>query len=97
MIVVRKKPGRFPEVIDVENTLEALQEQVGGYIEIVTFAEDACVICNEEGRLLGLEPCCRFLGVDFVGTILMAGVDGDTFTDLADKQIGFAIKSLERA
>ena len=41
MIVIRKQPDKFPEVINVENTLEALQEQVGGYIETGTFASAA--------------------------------------------------------
>ena len=34
MKAIRKKPGCAPEIIEVENTLEALQQEVGGYIEI---------------------------------------------------------------
>lgn len=60
---------------------------VGGYIETVTFAQDACVICNEEGRLLGMEDNCRFLGVDFVGPILVVGVDGEKFTDVPAEEL----------
>lgn len=41
---------------DVPNTLEALQQAVGGYIEVVPLTEQLCVICNEEGKLLGLPP-----------------------------------------
>ncbi len=41
---------------DVPNTLEALQQAVGGYIEVVPLNEQLCVICNEEGKLLGLPP-----------------------------------------
>ena len=47
MKVIRKKPGCEPEVIDIDNTLAALQQEVGGYIETVTIASDAVVICNE--------------------------------------------------
>lgn len=36
MKAIRKKPGCAPEIIEVENTLEALQQEVGGYIEAVT-------------------------------------------------------------
>lgn len=65
MKAIRKKPGCAPEIIEVENTLKALQAEVGGYIETVTFASDAAVICDEEGRILGLPYNCRFFGVDF--------------------------------
>ncbi len=70
----------FHEIV-VPNKLKVLQELVGGYIETVTLATDACIICNEEGRLLGLTHNCKFCGVDFVGPILLVGVDGDEFTD----------------
>ena len=35
-------------IVLVDDTLKALQAEVGGYIETVTFASDAAVICNEE-------------------------------------------------
>lgn len=47
MKAIRKKPGCEPELVEVENTLKALQTEVGGYIETVTIASDAVVICNE--------------------------------------------------
>lgn len=40
------------------------------------------MICNEEGRLQGLPHNCTFLGVDFVGPILIASRAGDEFADL---------------
>ncbi len=84
MKAIRKKPGCAPEIIEVENTLKALQTEVGGYIETVTIASDAVVICNEEGRLCGLPYNCRFVGVDFVGTILVVGRDRDEFCDVPE-------------
>ncbi|MZT26608.1 DUF3846 domain-containing protein [Butyricicoccus sp. BIOML-A1] len=53
MKAIRKKPGCAPELIDIDNTLKALQAEVDGYIETVTIASDAVVICNEEGVLRG--------------------------------------------
>ena len=76
MKIIYKAPGRSAEVRDVPNTLEALQGLVGGYIETVTVATDAVIICNEEGRLIGLEPNCTLLGVHFVGPIVVAGGGG---------------------
>lgn len=84
MKAIRKKPGAQPEIIEVDNTLKALQTEVGGYIETVTIASDAVVICNEEGRILGLPDNCRVCGVDFVGTILVVGRDRDEFCDVPE-------------
>lgn len=92
MKAIYKAPGRPPEPRDIPNTLAELQAMVGGYIETVTFATDAVVICNEEGRLLGLPQNCRFLGVDFVGPILIVGMNGDEFTDLPPETMGLLLK-----
>lgn len=83
MKAIRKKPGCAPELIEVENTLKALQDEVGGYIETVSIA-DVVIICNEEGRLCGLPHNCRFVGVDFVGTILVVGRNKDEFCDVPE-------------
>lgn len=80
--VISKRPGCPPRSVWVSNTLENLQTAVGGYIETVTLASDCCVICNEEGRLLGLPYNCTICGVDVVGDILLVGVKGEEFTDL---------------
>lgn len=78
------EPGEKPRVDWIANTLYALQEVVGGYIETVTIAEDAVVVCNEEGRLLGLSDNCSICGVDFCGTVFICGVDGEDFCDVPD-------------
>lgn len=89
MQVICKYPGRPPVVAQVDNTLGALQQAVGGPIETVTFYVDATIICNEAGRLMGLPYNCRFLGIDFVGPILVVGVDGDGFCSLSDEGAEF--------
>lgn len=94
MKVIGKRPYCKATVIEIENTLEALQKEVGGWIETVTLAEDCCIICNEEGRLQGLPYNLTFGGVSFVGTILFVGIKGDEFTDLRDEQIKFIMKNL---
>ena len=92
MKAIRKKPGAQPEIIEVDNTLKALQAEVGGYIETVTIASDAVVICNEEGVLLGMPYNCRLFGVDFVGPILVVGCNKDEFYDAPG--IGFLMDNL---
>ena len=87
MNVIRKEPGKAPEIVEIENELEALQKAVGGYIETFTFAVDACVICNEEGRMKG-RPYNTTLGrTSFVGTILVVGIEGEAFTDVPQPEI----------
>lgn len=94
MRAIRKRPGQEPQIIDVENSLEALQLEVDGWIETVTFAEDACVICNEEGRIQGLPFNLELMGVLFFGTILIVGVDGENFTDLGDAAMELMMREM---
>lgn len=82
MKVIFKAPGCLPEFRDIPNTLEALQAAVGGYIETFTFATDAAVVCNEEGRILGLPYNRNVLGIPFYGPILIVGVNGEEFCDI---------------
>lgn len=81
-----KLEGRKHEVIDIENTLEALQNAVGGYIETVRLRVDnAVMIVNEEGLLLGLPfnaVASALAGQTIVGVALVVGVRGEEFTDV---------------
>ena len=83
--VVRKRPGEAPELVEIDNTLEALQREVGGYIETFTIASNATIICNEEGRLRGLPLNNTVLG-PWAGTIMIVGVDGPEFTDTPEPE-----------
>ena len=97
MKVIIKEPGQRPRETEIENSLSALQQAVGGYVETVTFAEDCCVLCNEEGRLQGLPYSLTFCGVSFVGTILFVGVAGDEFADLSKENAEILLGQLERS
>ena len=94
--VLIKEPGKKPRHVNIENSLQNLQKTVGGYIETVTLATDLVVICNEEGRLMGLPHCCRICGVDFVGPVVLCGVKGEEFSDLPGewKEWKLAFRSL---
>ena len=85
--VMTKLPGSLWRVRQMDNTLEALQAFVGGYIETVRLFKDVVVICNEEGRLLGLPENCNLLGFDFVGPVILAGTNGDEFADVPENII----------
>lgn len=49
------RPAEAPEMVSIDNTLEAMQEVVGGYIKVVNpWGGDIVLVCNEEGKLLKL-------------------------------------------
>ena len=56
MRVVYVEPHKPPYVAEIETTLEGEQRAVMGLIEAVYNSEDdTCIICNEEGKLIGME------------------------------------------
>lgn len=59
-------------------------------------ATDCCILCNEEGRLMGMPYNLDFLGISFVGTILFVGVAEDEFTDLDDQAAEFVLDCLRK-
>lgn len=88
MRALRIEPGQEPEIIDIENKLESLQQQVGGYIECVTLAPGHVeMIVNEEGWFLDL-PFNELASViskhQIVGTALILQVFGEEFVSLED-------------
>lgn len=83
ILVIRKEPGKLAEVEPLfENTLEAFQAAVGGYIEAVSVAQNLCIICNETGRIDGLPYNCNVLGFYFYGPILAVGALGCEFASI---------------
>ena len=64
--VLKVEPGKAPEVVFLKNELHELQKAVSigapdvGLIEIIDINDEVCILCNEEGKLLGLEPNRRF-------------------------------------
>ena len=92
------EPSKAPRVETIENTLEAMQKVVGGYIEPVTpliHDDDAILICNEEGKLLDLPISALLCDGDgnvydaVCGTffICKAPEDSEDFESLTDEQI----------
>ena len=92
MKAIYKAPGKMPELVDIPNTLDALQEIVGGRIESLTYSNDAAVICNQDGA--GLEYNTHFLGADFYGPIILVGVSGDEMIDFPAKNISICFYAL---
>lgn len=94
ILSVIKKPGEAPYVDHIENELAVFQELVGGYIETVTIASDLVVICNEEGRLMGLPFNVDVANIGFCGTVIAVGTKRDEFASLKAANVPFVLRIL---
>lgn len=55
--VLLVEPNKYPKMIEIDDTLEAMQAVVGGDIEeYMPFEDEVAIICNEEGKVNGLTP-----------------------------------------
>ena len=96
MRVLVVEPEHRPEVREVDDSLKAMQEIVGGLIQpIYPFDEPVALICNDEGKMINL-PMNRGLRdksgqiYDIVfGTFFLCGAppDSDHFTSLTPEQV----------
>ena len=69
------KENSIPEVVIIPNTLKAKQEKVNGLIEYTYMLNDyeVAIICNEEGKINGMNPN-RDIGHDIIfGPFLIVG------------------------
>ena len=56
MTVLAVQPGEKPVTQELEGTLKSMQDFVGGTIQAIYPYEDAvAIICNDEGKLNGME------------------------------------------
>lgn len=89
------EPGKSPSVIKLGTDLSDLQNAVGGFIEVIyPFDDDrACIICNEEGKINGMELNRSLYDRDgyivdiIAGPFVVIGLDLENFTSLTKEQI----------
>ena len=94
MQVLIVEPMKAPYVKDIDEGLESLQREVGGFIEAhYPFEDEVAIICNEEGKLDGLELNRALRGDDgeiydiIAGTFMVVGLTEDNFGSLTPEQI----------
>ena len=83
-------PHNTPLEICIENDLKSMQRAVGGLIEFVNpcYDDDAVLVCNEEGKLNGMEGNRRLEGDVIAGPFFIIREDGGGgTTDLTDEQV----------
>ena len=71
MRILLVEPGKTPVLKEIDGSLKSMQEIVGGTIQVLyPFAEPVALVCNDEGKLLGLplnralRPYLRYRGRD---------------------------------
>lgn len=97
--VIVKQPGQPITLRWIEDELERYQAVVGEYIETVPLdgVPGIVLICNEEGKLRGLEPNV-INGADvIVGPVIAARVSGEDFGSLTESDLETVIEALEAA
>lgn len=102
MRVVMVEVGRKACEMELEDSLASMQRAVGGLIQAVyePGGRNAALICNEEGKLLGL-PLNRALRDEngeiydaIAGTFFICGAlaDSENFTSLTDEQVAYWLR-----
>ena len=92
--VLMVEPGKHPRESTIANDLDSLQKAVSigceyqGLIEIVGLEDGACILCNEEAKLIGLEGNRR-LGADIItGVFYVVGENSQgELISLSDKHM----------
>lgn len=90
LVVEPTKPCQVREI----SGLEEMQAIVGGHIQAVyPFRDEVALVCNEEGKNLGLPPNRpltdnRGVPYDMIcGTFFLAGLGAEDFTSLTENQL----------
>lgn len=94
MKVLRVEQYKPPFVKEIDPGLESLQSEVDGWIEaIYPFEDDVALICNEEGKINGLELNRALRDENgevydvIAGPFLIVGCGEEDFDSLSDDMI----------
>ena len=84
--IIKRPDEKYGHVTNISTSLKNLQKIVGGFIQTVTLTDNTVIICNEEGKINGLEPNFIIGTAPFqdviVGEAIVIGTDGEDFCDL---------------
>ena len=67
-----KEPNKPIQMVNTTGELEDLQKIVGGYLEYIPFENGMLLWCNEEGKLLDLQPNFGYHNDIIVGTVFFS-------------------------
>ena len=88
--VLKIAPGQYPQQVEIDNELKALQQAVGGSIGAsYPFEDPVAIVYNDDGKLMGL-PLNRALWDEdglmydvIAGTFLVVGLGEEDFVSLS--------------
>ena len=95
-VIIKKVQDPFLCVTEIKDELDVLQGIVGGLIECISIGNNIDMVCNEEGKLIGLEPHLMVNNDIICGDVFFVGVDGADFVSLTDEQIDYINRVLIR-
>ena len=94
MKVLKVEPYQLPEVKDIDPGLASLQHEVEGWIEATyPFEDPVAIICNEEGKLNGMEYNRAIRDENgevreiIAGPFLIVGLGEEDFTSLSEDMV----------
>ena len=85
MKILYKVPGEPLRSMVIPNELGVMQQLVDGYIEPIYMTADLVLICNDEGRINGIQKNFYLDAInDFIfGPVLFVGSIGEDFTSIS--------------
>lgn len=95
MRILIVEPGRRPKVREIDGTVEAMREIVGGELQAIYPSDDVALVFNEGAKVLQLPPNHGVLYADgtfcdiICGTFFVCGApeDSNYFTSLTAEQV----------
>lgn len=85
--IVYVEPGRPPFASEVGRDLLSMQKAVLGPIETVYNRDGTVLLCNDEGKLIGMEGN-RHVGDDVIaGPFLLVGDNGESLRSLTEAEV----------
>lgn len=92
VFVIPTEPGTMHPA-DISNTLESMQNLVGGFIEFAPIPQlrerGIALVVNAEGVLRGLPYNVNLWPFFYVGQAFMVSDNGEDFVSLTDDQMDF--------
>lgn len=94
MTVLAVLPGKAPEQMELNGSLESMQEFVGGTIQAVyPFPDPVAIVCNDDGKLMGQEHNRALRDDDgnvydiLCGPFFICGLGDEAFVSLSEELI----------
>lgn len=94
MKVLRVEQYKPPFVKEIDPGLESLQSEVEGTVQVIyPYADPVAILCNDDGKLLGMELNRALRDDDgeifdaIAGPFLIVGLGDEDFTSLSDDLI----------